>query len=563
MPAIRLADIPNAGPRSVAASTAMTGVPSSPGLVIEPRVAQLGGAAMLDSQSIRRGAESMVTQTLELDAFSQEAGAAGKFAKAIQSIAGVAADWGQKFADAKDTADLARAETLMQTAREKQKTEQLSLPPEKWGENWTRNAELTKKALSEIRFSRNATDRLAPAYERWTALSALQIDNESQKQKIAGFRQDVEANFLMKAAAEDFDGAIAIVDESVAKQIHSAEEGTLLKARLTDNMTRKAKAERNAEAASFAIQNPIEADEDSAKALKSGKSEMFPWMDGADLVRYRESARREAANYRRDYNDATVDLVLSGQLSSERDIRNHTKGILPESDTQSILNIFSKTPAQIEMGMAARPAAYALASSYDPANDDQNMTEYFRIRDTILMLPAGETEEPLAILRKAKDGARDSTPMNVATDQLKEMFKAGEFGEWTENDEGKPADDGEWDKYLAAGKKFAGYKSALETWAKNNPRDAADQNKVYEHFTTLLSYDRELQRLQRERTRWRWPWEGAPPAAEPLPPITPSDVRRKLEETKSKSSKPSKGSLEEQIRQIDFETPLPEMSGAS
>ena len=556
MPAIRLADIPNAGPRAAAASSAMIGAPSVPRYQVNPEVAQLGGAAMMDSRSMRNAAQSMLTQTLELDAFSQEARAMGKFAGAIDGIGDVAMKWGEKFAEAKDSADISRAETILESAFQKQQTEQLGKPVEEWGSLWNQNQEQAKRALAEIKFSNNASEKIAPYFERWSTLSSLKIDNLARKEQIKGFRADMEANALAKIANEDYEAAFAVMDESVKKGIHSPEDSTLWKSRLLDDVQRKAKVQREAVVEQDIILDPIGSEKEAQEAVKNGKSSKYSWMEKSDAVRFFEKSRNEATRYRNQFDDDTVDLILKGQLSTPEEVREHAKDVLPENKIQSLLGIFAKTPAQIEQGLKMRPMAYALADSYDPAGDTDRK-DYLQIRDTILRLPEGEREEPLSILRKRANESGETTPVKEAVAQAKQMFDQGQFGTFQKGTSALPASQEEVDKYIEAGKKFAGVKTALETWAKNNPKDAADQNKVYEHFNALISYDRQMQKFQKEKTRWRWPWEEPAPTAEPPAPVTPADVRQKLKTPKKETS--TKVNLMDEIQKIDFETPLPEM----
>ena len=546
MPAIRLADIPNAGPQSLGPSTG----------ILAPQVAQLGRAAMVDPAALQAPARQMLTQTLELDAFSQEARAMGKFADSIGGLGDVAARWGQKFAEAKDSADIARAETILDAAFQKQQNDQLDQPVEKWGELWKQNQETARRALGEIKFGNNAAQKVSPYFERWATMSSLKIDNLAKKEEIKGFRADIEANAMSKVAMEDFEGAFVVLDESAKKGIHSPEEVTLLKSRLLDDVQRKAKLEREANLESDIILDPIGSEKEAQEAVKNGKSSKYSWMEKSDAVRFFEKSRAEAARFRNQFDDDTVDLILTGQLPTPEDVRNHAKDVLPENKIQSLLGIFAKTPGQIEAGLKMRPMAFALADAYDPAGDT-NRQEYLQIRDTILQLPEGEREEPLSLLRKRANESGETTPVKTAVSQMKEMFDGGQFGSWQVGKDKKPANEKEWDNYIAAGKRFAGYKSAMETWAKNNPRDAADQNKVYEHFNALLSYDRELQRFQKEKTRWRWPWEGPAPTAAPAAPVTPADVRQKLKTPTKETS--TKGNLMDEIQKIDFDTPLPDM----
>jgi hypothetical protein len=546
MPAIRLADIPNAGPQALGPSTG----------ILAPQAAQLGRAAMVDPGGMRNAAQSMLTQTLELDAFSQEARAMGKFADSIGGLGDVAMKWGQKFAEAKDSADISRAETILESAFQKQQTEQLGKPVEEWGNLWNQNQDHAKRKLAEIKFSNNAAEKVAPYLERWSTLSSLKIDNLAKKEEIKGFRADKEANALAKIANEDYEGAFAVMDESVKKGIHSPEESTLWKSRLLDDVQRKAKVQREANVESDIILDPIGSEKEAQEAVKNGKSSKYSWMEKSDAVRFFEKSRNEATRYRNQFDDDTVDLIIKGQLSTPEEVREHAKDVLPENKIQSLLGIFAKTPAQIEQGLKMRPMAFALADAYDPASDTDRK-EYLQIRDTILQLPEGEREEPLSILRKRATESGETTPVKEAIAQAKQMFDQGQFGTFQKGTSALPASQDEVDKYIAAGKKFAGYKTALETWAKNNPKDAADQNKVYEHFNALISFDRELQKFQKEKTRWRWPWEDPAPTAAPAAPVTPADVRQKLKKPEEKTSK---SNLMEEIQKIDFDTPLPEMS---
>lgn len=561
MPAIRLADIPNAGLQALGPSNVGIAAPSVPRFAVDPQAAKLTGAAMVDSSSMTRGAKSMLDQTLELDAFSQEARAMGRFAESIGGLGDVAQKWGQKFAEAKDAADISRAETILQAAWDKQQNDQLGTPVEKWGELWNRNQEEARRALGEIKLSNNASERVLPYFDRWATLSGVKIDGLRKKEEIKGFRQDMEANAMAKVAAEDFEGAFSVLDDSAKKGIHSPEEVTLFKSRLLDDVQRKAKAERNANVASKTIGDPIAAERDLADAVLNDKpSTLFPELtDKADQVRAYETARAEAARYRQRLDDDALDMILTGQLSNEKDVRNFVGEALPEQRVLPLLKALSETPVQREKALALRPMVYAMADSYNPENDDQNQSEYLKIRDTIFQLPADQREEPLAMLRKARDEKADPTPLNVAKGQLKDLFEAGQFGSWKVGDDKKPLNEEEWDKYIEAGRNYAGHKSALENWAKNNPREASSPDKVYDQFNRNLTYERQMQKFQKEKSRWRWPWEDAAPVAPPAPPINPDAVLEKVRSKSSLGPKATKKQIEDEVHRIDFETPLPEM----
>lgn len=554
MPTIRLADIPNAGPQALGPSTG----------ILAPQAAKLTGAAMVDSSIATRGAKSMLDQTLALDAFSKEDAAMGKIAYQIGQVGEVALAYSEKMAKAKDTADLARAETLMRSAFEKQQNDQMNTPVDKWQEKWLANVSETKKAIGEIGISNNAAQSLSPAFDRWNTMSGLQIEGQANKKRIEGYQQDIEANALMKVADDDIEGAIGIYNKAVADEIISESAGKLAVARLADNNARKAKEERNANVASTIIQNPVETARDLTEALKTGKSAFFPELkDKADIVRFQNLASAELSQFKSRLDDDALDMVLTGKFVTEKDVRDFVGDILPEQQVLPLLKALSETPVQREKALAMRPMVYAMAESYNPDNDDETRSEYFRIRDTILQLPSDQREEPMAMLRKSRDEKADPTPLNVAKGQMKDLFDAGQFGSWKVGDDKKPLNDEEWNKYIEAGRKYAGHKSSLENWAKNNPREASDPNKVYEQFNRNLTYERQIQKFQQEKTRSRWWWEEAAPVAPPPIPIDPDEVLKKTKAKSSLTPKATKKQIKDEALKIDFDTQLPEMSGVT
>jgi hypothetical protein len=552
MPAIRLADIPNAGPQALGPSTG----------ILAPQAAQLGRAAMIDPSGMRNAAQSMLTQTLELDAFSQEARAMGKFADSIGGLGDVAMKWGQKMAQAKDTADLARAETLMRSAFEKQQNEQMNTPVDKWQEKWIANVQQTEKAIGEIGISNNAAQSLAPALERWNMMGGLQIEGQANKKRIEGYQQDIEANALMKIANDDIEGAIGIYNKAVADEIISEPQGKLAVARLQDNYLRKTKEERNANIASTIIQNPIGAEADLEKALETGNSELFPELtEKADIVRAYSNARSEAGVYRNNIEDDLDQLILSGELTKPEDIRRLAEGILPERRILSAIETLSKTPEEIEKALAMRPTLLTMVEAYDPTKDDKDRSEYLKIKDSIRQLPEGERGELLSSLRDKWNNPKEATPVTEATSQLKTLFNKGQFGTWTEADGKMP--DSEVPKFLAAGKKFAGFKNSLETWAKANPKEAADQTKVYEKLNEILAADKEIQKTKAGGSSWWWPFGSSAPSK---PATSTDDVRKKIDappktsKADSINKKSSKEDIVQANQEIDFSTPLPDFS---
>lgn len=562
MPAIRLVDIPNAGPQALGPSNVGISAPSVPRFAVNPEAAKLTGAAMVDSSTAARGAKSMLDQTLELDAYSKENAAWGKIAYQVGQVGEVALAWSDKMAKAKDTADLARAETLMRSAFEKQQNEQMNTPVDKWQDLWLANVTQAQKAIGEIGISNNAANSLAPAFERWNTMSGLQIEGQANKKRIEGYQQDIEANALMKIADDDIEGAISIYNKAVSDGIISEPQGKLAVARLANDQARKAKEERNANVASTIIQNPIGAEADLEKAIETGKSEMFPELtEKADIVRAYSNARSEASVYRNNIEDDLDQLILSGELTKPEDIRRVAEGVLPERRILAAIETLSKTPDQIEKALAMRPTLLAMVDAYDPAQDDEQRTEYLKIKDSIRQLPEGERGELLSSLRDKWNNPGESTPVKEAGSQLKILFDKGQFGSWTVKDGKMP--DSEVPKYLAAGKKFAGFKADLDNWAKANPKDAADKTKVYNKLNEILAADKEVQKANSGGSSWWWPGSWFTPAK---PAISTDEVRKKIDQPPktSKADSINKGSSKEDIakaaQEIDFTTPLPELS---
>ena len=219
MPAIRLIDIPNAG-------NAIT-PPQGQGIA---------------ASSIGRGSNSMLTQTLELDAFSQEARAIGKFAGAIDGIGDVAMKWGEKFAEAKDYADINRAETLLAIASQNQKADQATLPLEKWGESFARHQEETKRALAEIKFSNNAAAKFQPYLDNWTLKSEVALNAESRIKQLELSKTDIKANALRLAAESNFEASLSAFKGGVDKGVFTQEEFDKFAADIRDNEIRAAES---------------------------------------------------------------------------------------------------------------------------------------------------------------------------------------------------------------------------------------------------------------------------------------------------------------------------------
>jgi hypothetical protein len=437
----------------------------------------------------------------------------------------------------------------------------MNTPVDKWQEKWLTNVSETKKAIGEIGISNNAAQSLSPAFDRWDKMSGVQIEGQANKKRIEGYRQDIEANALMKIADEDYEGAFAVINKGVKDGTFSEKEGELKKAMLQDNVVRKTKEQRNADIASTIIQNPIGAEADLEKAIETGKSELFPKLtEKVDIVRAYSNARAEANVYRNNFEEDLDDLLLSNDPPKPEDIRRLSKGILPERRILEVIDSLSKTPAEIEKALAMRPTLLTMIDAYDRNKDDSKGSEYFKIKDSIRQLPEGERGELLQSLRDKWNNPKEATPVTEAASQLKTLFNKGQFGTWTEKDGKMP--DSEVPKYLAAGQKFAGFKSDLESWAKANPKEAADKTLVYKKLNEILAADKNVQKIKSGGSSWWYPGSWFAPSK---PATLPDDVLKKIDappktsKADSINKKSSKEDIAKAAQQVDFDTPLPEL----
>jgi len=487
MPVIRIAEIPNAGPRAVAASSANIGVPQFGGFTVNPRAAQLDGAATLSDASIRRGAQSMLDQTLEQDAFTAEAEAGIRLGQSIGQLGQFAQNVAEKFAKAKDTADLARAETTMRAAFEKQQTEQLDLPVDQWEENWQRNLELTRKALSEIKVSNNAAAELAPSWDRWSQLSQVQIQNQSRKKQLEGFQMDVEANVMMKVAGDDLTGAIAEVNRAVKDMIFTPEEGKMRIARIADDQTRKAKEDNLNR-----LVAEMNADPYSLKPLleRRAKNEDVPELgdvtpvQATTLLNNTEGVIRQRVA---DDDDAADQAVLTGEIKTAKELREKFPN-LPErrllTHESTMSEVYENSPARWAEVAAMRPKLLTAIEGYEPSKDNQEWSRYFEIKDMVnRSMPPGEKAEFLEQLRakRREEGKTLPAPVRDAMSTLSTLSDKGYFGV---HDPKKLASNNaetataEAQKLVDAGAKHQEKRVLLEAWAKDNPAKAKDPEQV-------------------------------------------------------------------------------------
>lgn len=498
MPAIRLADIPNAGPQAATASSAMIGAPSVPRYQVNPEVAQLGGAAMMDSRSTRNAAQSMLTQTLELDAFSQEARAMGKFADSIGGLGDVAMKWGQKFAAAKDDADLTRGETVLAEFKQKQLSEQQSLPPEKWQENWGRNQEQAKRSLAEIKFSNNAAEKFNPYLERWSTLTGVEIDSQFRKRQLEGYQLDAEIGYKRELAAGNIEGALGIISRFKKNGTLAPKTAERFEFDVELETIKKSKAERNANIESGIVLDPQKWEEDLTKGIESGSSKLQTDLTKEEMLRFLGNARQQSRFAEVEKLSAIEDAMLKGEFQSVEelekaldrpDLMPNVK--LPERAVQSLKSSFLQSPERQAESIKLLPAIIQKIEAFD-VSSDHKLENYFDLASEIRSLPEGYRREPLDLLydkfREYKDGRKPvpATALGQIKKQATDDLQNGGFGKWKTGKDGAIPDD-QRPGYISANLRFSQEMTSLENWAKANPDKAKVDTEVYKAHNDIIT----------------------------------------------------------------------------
>jgi hypothetical protein len=488
MPAIRLADIPNAGPQALGPSTG----------ILAPQAAQLGRAAMVDPSGMRNAAQSMLTQTLELDAFSQEARAMGKFADSIGGLGDVAMKWGQKFAAAKDDADLTRGETVLAEFKKKQLSEQQSLPPEKWQENWGRNQEQAKRQLSEIKFSNNAAEKFNPYLERWSTLTGVEIDSQFRKRQLDGYQLDAEIGYKRELAADNIEGALGIISRFEKNGTLAPKTAERFRFDVELETIKKTKAERNANIESGIVLDPQKWEEDLTQGIESGSSKLQTDLTKEEMLRFLGNARQQSRFAEVDKLSRVEDLMLKGEFQSVEelekaldrpDLMPNVK--LPERAVLALKSSFLQSPERQAESIKLLPAIIQKIEAFDVSSDPK-LENYFDLASEIRSLPEGYRREPLDLLydkfREYKDGRKPvpATALGQIKKQATDDLQNGGFGKWKTGKDGAIPDD-QRPGYISANLRFSQEMTSLENWAKANPDKAKVDTEVYKAHNDIIT----------------------------------------------------------------------------
>jgi hypothetical protein len=402
----------------------------------------------------------------------------------------------EKLGKAKDTADLARAETTMRAAFEKQQNEQLDLPVDQWEENWTRNLEMTRKALSEIKISNDAAGELMPSWQRWSELSVLQIKNQARKKQVEGYQMDVDANAMMKVASDDLTGAFAIYDRAEKDGIFAPGEAKMRKAKLYDDQIRMAEEQNVNRLVGEMNTNP---DELLPLLQRRARGEDVPELGGLTPVQATTMANNTEGVIRNriaDSDDAADQAILTGEIKTKEDLREKFPN-LPErrllTHEGTMAQVYENSPQRWAEVTALRPKLLTAIENYDPARDDQEWSQYFSVKDTINQsMPPGEKAEFLNLLGSKRRGEGKTLPQPVrdALSTLSTMSDKGYFGAVDEKKLGSNNEatrTAEAQKMIDVGAKHMEKRQLLEDWAKENPAKAKDPEQVRDYLRRMMN----------------------------------------------------------------------------
>ena len=419
MPAIRLADIPNAGPQGVAPDSG----------IIAPRVAQLGGSAALDPNAMRGVAKDMQLETYNLNAFAGEAIGMGKIGDAMSDVATLGIRFATKMAEAKENDDQTRADTLMRIALEKQANDQDTTPVEKWQEKWASNVADTRKQISEIGMSKNTFAKLSPTMDRWAELSSVKIEGQANQKRIEGYRMNTKANAVKKMADGDYEGAFAAIDEGVKKGTFSEEQGKLEKAMMQDDIIRKAELKQRENITSEILTDPRRAKEILTKA-KTGEQTEFGKLDPSRVKLHLYEADRQIRVTDSDNWNSLVERIQNGDIASKEDLKKEAEG--KQIDPGKYKRLESAIAANITFDPKVAGDLKAKVAGMD-FSADKNDEKFYALKAEIASKLPKEHAELLAgelnsSWKKAFDGTPKSPREVYRSDVIQGIKRIGDSG---------------------------------------------------------------------------------------------------------------------------------------
>jgi 5'-deoxynucleotidase YfbR-like HD superfamily hydrolase len=471
-------------------------IPNAPGVGSTPDMQRVQNIGMVDmSKNVRATQQA----TLPRGAFNGVAEGIGKVADAISGIAPVINEFGQRMAASKNYGDMARAEAVMDSARAAHAQETAQMPENQWSQVWNEKyAPMVSQQIEGLGLSQWAKDRIGPQMIQFNARQTINIAHGAWKKSAERDGMAMDNQRVAAFDAGDFNKGVE-VNQRMTELGHQSPEQA-------DRFLMDAeKKQQHSLAIKAMSQNPMAFNAEMEKAAVEGTSADFPWMQPEDILRFGNMANSAARNMENEFAQGIDNAVLSGEITTvdQLEAREDYK-VLPEREKLSLRNSLTiqieNSPEGRALFEARRVENIAKAQtgieSFDASKDVKD-EQYRNIKDFIrTQIPEGDRKELLDDLSERRksfiDGkkVKGSAPMAEAMKELNRGFDSGMLGQWKTQKRGKAVeDDGLREK---AARKFATIQQNMQEWAKANPEDAQDVNKVFDRLNALTMQDREI-----------------------------------------------------------------------
>jgi hypothetical protein len=544
MPAIRLADIPNAGPQALGPS----------GNLLSPSAPQLTGAAALDPNALAGVAKQMQLDTYNLNAFSGEAAGLANMGDALGDVATIGFRFSRQMQDAKDDADYQQAKTVLEATWQKQLRDQETVPFAKWGENFQKHLATAQTALSEIKFSNRVAGKINQEFGAFAETRGIMINGLANKRQIEDYQKVTEIAYKRELANGNLEGAFSVINNAEKIGTYGKSDAETARLNVEIEVNRKSKAERNANLESAIILDPQNWERDLMEGLKTGSSKLQTDLSREEINRLLPYARQQSRVAEVDKMTLIEDMVLKGEFQTREELVKALEDKkrpdlmpnvqIPERAKQSLLATFEQSPEKQMESIKLIPAMIKKIESFD-FSEDQNLEKYISLASEVRSLPEGYRKEPLDLLydkfRDFKE-SRKPVPAN-ALSQIKKMaaqdLDAGGYGKW-ETDENKLPTEATRKAYIEANLRYSQEMTALENWAKANPDKAKVDTEVYRAHNDIITQQNKLDAAAgRPLTRKPVDLKGVPAKPDKTSgPPDPDEVLRTAPKGASATSKP-------------------------
>jgi hypothetical protein len=494
---IPLVQVPNAP------QTGSTAVPLPVGAIRTPDIEFAGMVEDASYMAIGRAYENL--------------GAAG------QQAASVLNDFGFSMARASDEANINRADDVKTTLMAEFEAEVATKPENEWSNIW--DSKYADRLATEVGDMQMMTREGAARRDSWlqSQQTAIRADvfTKSSKAMIGRARMESDNAYERKIAAEDWEGAAAVLARRTIARLGTPEEEerdmlkmeSVQKQKTRERLFDNAQSEMTVRYADPTT-NLDEVREDLNNALQTGESKFFPEFNNAPdkaradflkllSVNDQLSNRAEADRY-----TAGINEVLSNKYRTVEELRaSDGYKTLPKARQIQLESAFMDTPEERQRRLSHRPAILQKIKEYNPAKDDKH-TRLWEIQGEIQMLPEGNQQDLREMLfKKWRDGNESREPkpsraIDQVRSQMVSMLNSGAFGKFALDKETKAPTKQTEGAWMQANQRYSEIMDDVDGWAEANPKEASDARNVYKFLNdTITKYYEVDRRAGRATTR--------------------------------------------------------------